>query len=67
MDHLIEDLLQFASAGAAPAEGARSSLRTVIVEAIGDARTQANRASAELVVDDIPAVEVACRKGRSRA
>jgi len=63
MDHLIGDLLQFASAGAAPEEGARASLRTVIVEAIGDARTQAQRASAELVVDDIPAVDVACPAG----
>lgn len=63
MDHLIEDLLQFASAGATPADGAHSSLRTVMVEAIGDARTQAKRASAELVVEDIPAVEVACPQG----
>ena len=63
MAHLIEDLLQFASAGAAPVKGARSNLRSVIVAAIGDARDQAQRASAELIVDDIPMVDVACPQG----
>lgn len=63
MDHLIEDMLQFASAGAAPAEGAHSNLRAVVVDTIADARIQAQRAAAELVVEDIPAVEVACPQG----
>jgi len=63
MDHLIGDLLQFASAGAAPEKGARTNLRSVIVESLADARAQAERSKAELIVEDIPEVDVACARG----
>jgi signal transduction histidine kinase len=63
MDHLIEDLLQFASAGAAPETGARSNLRNVVVDVIADLRGQADRAHAELIAEDIPAIDLACPQG----
>ena len=63
MDHLIEDLLEFARSGAAPDPGARASLRATVEQVLADARLQAERAGAELLVDDIPDVEVVCARG----
>lgn len=63
MDRLIEDLLQFARAGAAPEAGARAMLPDVIRDVLADAGPQIEAAQAELVVGAIPQVEVGCARG----
>jgi signal transduction histidine kinase len=63
MDLLIEDLLQFARSGAVPDRDARTRLREVIDQVVADAQLQADRAAAELVIEDIPDVEVRCTRG----
>jgi signal transduction histidine kinase len=63
MGLLIEGLLTFARSGAACEPGARASLRTIIDQVVADARLQAERAGAELIVEDIPDVDVACAPG----
>jgi signal transduction histidine kinase len=63
MDRLIEDLLQFARAGAAPEPGARAALQDVVRDVLADAAPQLEHAEAELVVETIPPVVVACARG----
>ena len=63
MDRLIEDLLQFARAGAAPEPGARVMLPDVIRDVLADAGPQIEVAQAQLVVGAIPQVEVGCARG----
>ena len=63
MDLLIEDLLQFARSGAAPDPGARVRMREAVDFVVADARLQAERVGAELVIEDIPDVEVRCTRG----
>jgi signal transduction histidine kinase len=63
MDRLIEDLLQFARAGAAPEPGARTMLPDVIKGVLADAMPQLEASRAELVLEAIPQVEVACARG----
>lgn len=63
MDLLIEDLLRFASSGAAPDPKARARLRDVVDQVAADAQLQAERAGAEMVIEDIPDVEVRCSRG----
>lgn len=63
MDRLIEDLLQFARAGAAPDPDARALLPEVIKDVLADAAPQIEQAHAELVVEPIPQIEVACARG----
>jgi signal transduction histidine kinase len=63
MDGLIEDLLQFARAGAAPEPGARAMLPDVVKGVLADAMPQIEAARTELVLEMIPQVEVACARG----
>jgi len=63
MDNLIEDLLQFARSGAVPDRDAHTRLREVVDQVAADARLQAERAGAELVIEDVPDIEVCCARG----
>jgi signal transduction histidine kinase len=63
MDRLIEDLLQFARAGAAPEAGARAELPEVVKGVVADAAPRVERARAELEVGTIPQVDIACSRG----
>lgn len=63
MDRLIEDLLQFARSGAAPEPGAHASLPDTVRGVLSDAMPQLESAHAELKLEPLPQVEVACTRG----
>jgi signal transduction histidine kinase len=63
MDRLIEDLLQFARAGAAPEAGASAGLPEVVKGVVADAAPLVERSHAELEIGTIPQVDIACSRG----
>jgi signal transduction histidine kinase len=63
MNLLIDDLLEFARAGAAPDLDARVRLRDVVDHVVADARLQAEHAGAELILEPVCDVEVRCTHG----
>lgn len=60
MSEIIEDLLEFASAGARPRQGASADLHTIVDEVVADFRPACEAMNAELRVDEFSAMQVAC-------
>jgi len=60
---IIDDLLQFARAGARPAPGARSDLRSVIEDVTASLRPAAERAGIDLCVEGVAACHTGCSAG----
>jgi signal transduction histidine kinase len=63
MNVMIEGLLAFARAGAKPEPNARADLVIVLKQVTGDFTADAEEAHAELIVEPIPPVTVACPAG----
>jgi signal transduction histidine kinase len=60
MAEIIDDLLTFASAGARPRPDATADLPRIVEEVLADFRSTIEAMHAELRVDEIPAVQLAC-------
>jgi signal transduction histidine kinase len=63
MNQIIEALLEFARAGAAPEAGARASLSEVLNAVIAGIRPRLETVAVELTVAPVPPVEIACTAG----
>lgn len=62
-NQIIEALLEFARAGAAPAAGARANLTDVLNAVIAGIRPRLDTIQVELTVEPVPPVELACTPG----
>jgi len=60
MAEIIDDLLEFASAGASPRQDAAADLPKIVDEVVADFRPAAEAMHAQLRVDELPAIQVAC-------
>ena len=60
MAEIIDDLLAFASAGARPVPNATADLQEIVDEVVADFRPAAGAMQAELRVEDLAAMQVAC-------
>ena len=60
MAEIIDDLLAFASAGARPVPNATADLQEIVDEVVADFRPAAAALQAELRVDELAAMQVAC-------
>jgi signal transduction histidine kinase len=60
MDKSIDGMLEFARAGADPAPGAGTALKTILDEVIEDIRPVAKAAGIEIGMSPCPAVQLAC-------
>jgi signal transduction histidine kinase len=60
---LVEDLLQFARAGARPDPDARANVRSAVEGAIEEVRSSANAAGVTLLMGSLPSSEVSCSPG----
>jgi signal transduction histidine kinase len=60
MNDIIEGLLEFARAGASPAPGAHANLTLILHEVVDTLRPKAVAAQAELSIDPLDPIEVAC-------
>jgi signal transduction histidine kinase len=63
IEKLVEDLLTFARAGAAPDRTAQAPLREVVSEVVQDLEPQANEGGVRIAVEDLPACTLACAPG----
>jgi signal transduction histidine kinase len=63
MQTLIEDLLEFATAGAAPTAESSVELPRIVDDVVSEVRVAAERAGAELAIQAMPRVSVACTAG----
>jgi signal transduction histidine kinase len=63
MNQVIEALLEFARAGAAPASQARANLTDVLNTVVAGIRPRLEAIQAELTVAPAPALEIACTPG----
>lgn len=62
-NQIIEALLEFARAGAAPTPGARANLTEVLNAVLAGLRPRLERIQVELTVAPVPPLEVACTAG----
>jgi signal transduction histidine kinase len=63
VQRLVAGLLEFARAGAAPAEGARAELRAVVDDVVGGLEPVAQDAGVSLAIENVPSVDVRCSPG----
>lgn len=63
MNQVIDDLLEFARAGAAPDSEARANLTEVLNAVVTSLRPRLGMIQAELTVEPVPPLEVACTPG----
>jgi signal transduction histidine kinase len=63
MNQVIEALLEFARAGAAPATGAQANLSEVLQAVLAGIRPRLERIQVELNVTPVPPLEIACTAG----
>ena len=63
MNQVIEALLEFARAGAAPAPGARANLGEVLDAVVAGVRPRLETIQVELTVGPVPPLEMACSAG----
>jgi signal transduction histidine kinase len=63
MSQVIEALLEFARAGAAPAPGARANLGEVLDAVVAGVRPRLETIQVELTVGPVPPLEMACSAG----
>lgn len=63
MNQVIEALLEFARAGAAPAPGARADLGEVLNAVVAGVRPRLETIQVELTVGPVPPLEMACSAG----
>jgi signal transduction histidine kinase len=63
MNQVIEALLEFARAGAVPADGARANLTEVLSAVLAGIRPRLETIKVELTITPVPALEIACTPG----
>jgi signal transduction histidine kinase len=63
IERLVEDLLTFARAGAAPDRNAEAPLREVVSGVVQDLEPQANEGGVRIAVEDLPECTLACAPG----